>query len=453
MDIPPNDINVECNAIQKFLSTNNIKRLKTWSNILDEDDLFNDSCRRALSGIRVCLNKDRIPDVGTLLSTGFITQTELQPILGASVSKANMKQHIALLKEHSIKRAIIKEAFEIQGIMNATTNPREEAMAFITKINDISKSKTTGDLLSTKETIRDTLKMFKAGVDGDNKLRVMFHTSIMDECLIAYRKEVVVIGANSGVGKTSLGLSCIFNQLQAGLHVVYFCNESDKKKLMAKLMCQHVECAFTDLLLKLDTLSNDQKNRLKEISEILELHADNFHIYGAGDYEHSVSGISLKTQDILDQYGEIDMVYVDYLQDMKQPALCKGNETESIASNIQGIKDAIQSIDCACVVMCQINRDTKNNDNKMPEMTNLKGSSKIENIASLIIFLHRNIKPDDWKKEVLKTLMYTPKARDQQNINKSIAFRGRCTRFERWDDLMEHRYQESFNPPKKGIRK
>lgn len=446
----PHDAHLEAHIILGFINNNQIRNMKSWAGTIAEEDFFTITGRKAMAGVRACLNRNLDPDIGAILSTGALTREEFQTVLTVTPSKSSMKQNISVLKDYAMKRALLIETETIQNKIIGSENPRDDIMEFGAKIKDISNIKAGGELLDTKDTVRKTLQMFKDGATSKSDIRVMFHTDFMDKYIMAFRKEVVVIAGNSGMGKTSLGLTCVLPQILAGEHVVYFCNESDEKKLMAKLFSQYVGRSFTDLLLKLDTLTTDELQRLKEISDLVISHSDNFHLYGAGSFEHSVSGITMKSQDIAEQYGKIGMLYVDYLQDMRQPSCHIGNETESIAYNIQGIKDLIQDLGCACVVFAQINRDAKNQSQGKPVMENLKGSSKIENIASVILFIHRQKSPDDYTKEILPTLMYTPKTRDQQNIELTIGFRGKCTKFERYIQPVYHEYGVKDDPVKIG---
>ena len=441
----PHDIILERNAIQKFLEDTPLKKLKTWSNIIDDDDFHDEVCRKAFASIRVCLNRGTNPDPSSLFATGYITREELQVISMSNTSASQMKQHIGLLKEYAIRRAILKATEEIQGRMISTSNPREEALQFIDKISIISKSKSTGDLLDTRKIVKDTLQMLKDGTSSNSKLRVFFHAPFIDNYVLAFRKEVVVVAGNSGMGKTSLGLTCVLPQILAGEHVIYFCNESDNTKLMAKLWSQYIGCSFTDMLLHMDKLNPDEIRKLKEISDLVTKHSNNFHLYGAGTYEHSVSGITVKAQEIHEQYGPLDMIYVDYLQDMSPPSFYAGKEVESVAYNIQGIKTLIQSLNCACVVFAQINRSAK--ENPRPVMENLKGSSKIENVASIVLFIHRD-KQEGATNKILPTLMYSDKTRDQKQVWTTIGFNGKCTRFEKYNKPIEHQYGVKDQPPK-----
>ncbi len=445
MDEMPYDAVLEAHVIHAFIANNNIKNMKNWASTIKEGDFFTESCKKAMSGVRICLNKNLNPDVEAIHATGVLTSDEFQTVLNVPPSTASMKQGIELLKHYSIKRSVLIEIFEVRSKIVNSTNPHEDVIAHLAQMKAISESSSTKELLSTRNTVRRTLQMFKDGATDNSDLRIFFHLDFMDKYLMAFRKEVVIIAGNSGMGKTSLGLSCVLPQVLAGKHIVYFCNESDETKLMAKLFSAYVGRSFTDLLLHVDTLKEHEARKLKEISELMVKHADQFHLYGAGTYEHSVSGIAMKANEIAEKYGQIDMLYVDYLQDMRQPSFHVGNEVASISYNIQGIKDLIQDLNCACVVFCQINRDAKNQT--MPIMENLKGSSKIENIASIILFLHREKKADDREHEILPTLMYTPKTRDQKNIRVTIGFRGNCTRFETYFEPVEHQYKKQDQPP------
>lgn len=443
----PYDLILERTTIQKFIESTSKNKVQSWSNVIDDDDFHDQTCRKAFAAIRVCVNRGKNPDISSLFATGYITHDELETITLSKPVSSSMTQNIGLLKEYSIKREIIKKSEEIKGKMLNSSNPREDALQFIDSLTSISKSKSAGDLLDTKKLVKETLQMLKDGASSDSKLRVFFHADFMDKYVLAFRKEVVVIAGDSAMGKTSLALSCILPQILAGEHVVYFCSESDNTKLMAKLWAQYIECSFTDLLLHVDRLTDEQLTKLKYISDKISEHSNNFHLYGAGTYEPSVSGITTKAQEIAEQYGQIDMLYVDYLQDMNAPSFYVSDEVKAISYNIKGIKTLTQTLNCACVVLAQINREARNNIR--PVMQNLKGSSKIENVASIILFLHRE--KDQCKHEdVIPTLLYSDKTRDQKPVWTTIGFRANCTRYEKYTNPIKPKYNKEYDAPKLG---
>jgi len=426
--------------------------LQAWATMLEDDDFYDDQCKRAFAGIKVCLMRARTPDIGTLCATKYILNSEITNIMSAPVSTAKMKQHIELLKEYAMKRAVIYYAEELQGKMLGSTTPKDDAIDMVSKLNAVCQKKSIGNLMSTRKTVYDTLQMLREGNSADSKLRVFFNVDFMDSCLLAFRREVVVIAANSGGGKTSLGLTCLLNQVLTGQQrIAYFCNESDTTKLMAKLFSQYVGCSFVKLLLHSDELTQDELSRLKEVSELMEKNEDKIHLYGAGSYEHTVAGITSVVQEIQEQHGQIDMIYVDYLQDMTPPSEYKPESADAIAYNIQGIKNLCQRTNSACCVLCQINRDASKPDVGRYTMSCLKGSSKIENVASIVVFLQKA----KFKKDVMKVIdeqpvvpiwFYTDKTRDQESIFRTFGFLKKCAKFVNYTAPSIPRYDAKYNP-------
>ena len=163
--------------------------------------------------------------------------------------------------------------------------------------------------------------------------------------------------------------------------------------------------------------NDEEALAFKDSAKRIFTNADNCHICGKGDYTHSVDGI----EQVCSKIGELDMIYVDYLQNMKPAShLRKESRFVQVEDNMCRLNELIGNLNVACVLMCQINREGSNATR--PRMHHLKHSSTIENEAHIVSFLHREQNDRMEEQEIYETLWYSDKTRIVKPFATRLAF-------------------------------
>jgi replicative DNA helicase len=84
--------------------------------------------------------------------------------------------------------------------------------------------------------------------------------------------------------------------------------------------------------------------------------------------------------------GGLDLLIVDHLTEM-------ANDHDAYASTsaqVKGIRDVAKECDCAVLLLCQLNRQGANRSDQKPQVTDLRDSGKIEEVARNIWLLCRS---------------------------------------------------------------
>jgi len=86
----------------------------------------------------------------------------------------------------------------------------------------------------------------------------------------------------------------------------------------------------------------------------------------------------------------IDVLYVDYLQQLQTSALGKNASTvERVTYLARRMKRLAKELNLAVIEICQINRGNTNRPDQRPKLSDLRDSGELENQADVVIGLHR----------------------------------------------------------------
>lgn len=256
---------------------------------------------------------------------------------------------------------------------------------------------------------------------GDIDQIVPYCIPAIDSKIKHMRKQMHVLAAASGIGKTAWGMSCFDKQAKKGLKVVFLCGESSRHELMIRRLCMITGKPFMYYAQGMPDRTEADLNYYQIALQDLHTNNESYWIYGKGDYDHSIEGMYDVVAELTSRHGRLDMVYFDYLQNMRPMVHMKKetNRTAIVEANVMELNNLIGEFNIAGVVLCQLNREAAKRGR--PRMDNLKYASTIENEAHNITFLFRE-KTALAKNGILETEWYSDKTRIQEKIRARLAF-------------------------------
>ena len=204
------------------------------------------------------------------------------------------------------------------------------------------------------------------------------HFQQIDNCIRKIeKKQVVVIGAYSGVGKTDFAIEYMLRAIcQDNMRVAFFSLEMPKGKLIERCLAKLIKCSTPEV--EGYIASNDTA-----VQKVIAKLQNRLVVFDGNDY--SMNDIQkridlVNTKNVLG--GPIDMVFVDYFGYMKGTS-----EFEGASAAATKMKAVAKENDLIFVMLSQLNRG--GNPYGEPNMQQLKLTGDLEASADVIMLLWR----------------------------------------------------------------
>jgi len=243
------------------------------------------------------------------------------------------------------------------------------------------------------------------------------------EAIQVHAGELMVIGARTGSGKTALAAQMAYNALINGMNVMYVCVESSSADIFARIVS--AACGVPHFSMINGEVSDDEKMKFNgTFLTILHRYANNLAIIGCDRKVITAERIIHSLRSWAIRVGHVDLVVVDFLQGM---SFVRGQgdrrtRIEMLDDSIMSLHDAFIEQKCAGILLSQFNREMQKvkagEVAQMPDLTWLKETSTLEQLAHTVAFLH---KPD---KEINETFFYSRKTRNQKPFNVKLSWHG-----------------------------
>lgn len=365
------------------------------------DEFYLDSHRRIYAAITRLMNRGSAADT-TTMTEEFITTRELDTIGGPAYlfqltedvpRNLSLTSYVRLVKE----KASMREMRELGETLLAVTN---------------ESGRTAEDLLDRTEARlleiragRDTTMSKVAGEDVGPLLKRMWEEkkrtsdllglpsglSGIDSMTRGYQPgEITIIGAKSGVGKTSLLIQAAIANASQGVPVLLFSLEMTTQQVLRRILCAVSGVPYprvrdprwaTDVEMQLLTKAAVQ-------IEKWPLHI----VESAGI---TIEKITATARLSIRRHG-VKLVGVDYVQIVNAPGK---DERLRVAAISRGLTRLAKDEQVPVVVLSQLARPDRSNANRRPTMSDLRESSQLENDAHCIVLAHR-----EWDDEQGKLL-------------------------------------------------
>lgn len=205
---------------------------------------------------------------------------------------------------------------------------------------------------------------------------------------------LIVIAARPAMGKTSLAITLGSQLAKHGNGCVFFSFEMPAKQIQYKsIAClDYLQLQEKGQLINPLRTHNIAKRAYtqEQRERILEMNAnslnDNFLIY---DGNHSLASICTTIKTLCNTRPNLKAVIIDYLQLI--PECREGqNEASAIGAVTRALKVAALANKIDIILLSQVNRAVEGRNEKVPTLSDLRASGRIEEDADIVMFLYRH---------------------------------------------------------------
>jgi replicative DNA helicase len=260
------------------------------------------------------------------------------------------------------------------------------------------------------ETIGQMLTRSLAAIESDIACEVppaSVGTGIaeVDGCLAGglRRKQLVILAARPGIGKTALALQVATSAAIAGKRVLLLSLEMGQDELAERVLIQ--QSLVDGNRVRDRSMTPDERRRLvktaAEISQAPLLVDDR-----ASLTMREITGMCRRAR----RRGGLDLLVVDYLQ-LLTPIDYRAPRQEQVAALSRALKLLAKEIDIPVLCLSQMSREAEK-QNREPRLSDLRESGAIEQDADVVVFLHREARAMKDESGAEETLLLVAKQRN-----------------------------------------
>lgn len=208
---------------------------------------------------------------------------------------------------------------------------------------------------------------------------------------------MIVIAGCPSMGKSTFALNiCAHNALNDGKSVAVFSLEVNQQDMLDKTIAADAGVPMNRLLD--GTIAEDDEKLARVTQSIGKINKANLLLDNRGGT--NINEIRATCFRMKRDIG-LDLVMIDYLGLMRDVEGGKG-KYEQVTNNSNAVQQLSRDLQVPVLVVCQINRNVSNREDKRPSPSDLRDSGAIEADADVIIFPYRDAyyatddKPSDY---------------------------------------------------------
>jgi replicative DNA helicase len=391
--VPPHDLEAEKAVLSALLLDN--QAIHSVLTEVKPDDFYHPSHQQLYQAMLALQDENEPVDLHTL--SDYLNRQKRLDAIGGTVfladiadyeaTAANVIHHARIVREHSIKRSLIRVATEIVEAGYERGDRADHMLdAAESRIFEISRAKSQVTFRSLHDEMNDALNYVESLMARGGQLTgVPTGFRDFDQDTGGLQPgELVIIAARPSMGKTALALNVARNAaVDHGKKVAIFSLEMTKRSLALRLLASEARVDLTPFRRGFGSV--DANARLVKAAG--KLASADIWIDDSGMI--TILEIKAKCRRLASERG-LDLVLLDYLQ------LCHGDTPThrkdlEIAEISHGLKSLAKELDIPVIALSQLNRgpEQRDPDKRRPNMGDLRESGAIEQDADVVSFIYR----------------------------------------------------------------
>ena len=385
---------------------------------LKPDDFYTDANKLIYETIIKLTKENKEIDAVILYqSNKDISPSYISALMDGQLSVRNIEAYCKELKQLSIRRQAINRINTFQDAVRDGEDIDIEIDRFIQDMIDIKKD-TSGGVVKVGEIIMEVYNRIN---DGYNDGVFMGYKEINEFLKGFHKGEVIVVGADTSVGKTSFALNITERMANAGNNILFFSLEMGRHRITQNLLTITAGIETRSSLEKLESdkhwLGQEKIDNIKKLRLSGAKVLSDMGIY-LDDRNHNITTMSAVARNIKSKVTKadksLDLIIIDYLQLIESDERVVNRE-QQVAKISAGIKRLAKEVNIPILVLSQVNDDARK-DKRKYRATDLRESKRIAQDADVVMFLCR----DD--KDLMKYILDTVKQRNGPLFSSPLSF-------------------------------
>jgi replicative DNA helicase len=317
----------------------------------------------------------------------------LMELLQSTISPDNIDHYIKIIKDQAVLRAYLVQLQAIQDSYAQGNVP--DIGDFLAKstadLQEIASKRSVGEFKGAKEIAQAVESQIQKEASSDNRGLTGIDTGYrrLNKYTHGWQKsDLIIIAARPSVGKTAFALNLAVNAARyQDKPVAIFSCEMPSDQVMKRLIAN-----FS--LVKLEKIQAgplDEKELSKVSSAVNTLSNSKLYIDDTpnpklGDVVSKAMKLQAKLQS---EHSDLSMIVIDYLNLITTEGNFESRANE-VSVITKTLKQLARQMKVPVIALAQLNRDTEQNEGRVPMLSNLKESGSIEQDADIVLLMYRS---------------------------------------------------------------
>lgn len=310
----------------------------------------------------------------------------IRELVAAVPTSANAKYYANIVKEKALLRRLIKVS---EGIANECYINKEPVDVILEdtekKIFDVVQNKSSGDFVSIKEIVLNSLESIEAAAKNKGNVTGI-PTGFYD---LDYKtaglqpSDLILIAARPSMGKTAFVLNIAeFAAVKSSTTTAIFSLEMSKEQLVKRILSMNSK--VDSQAIRSGELKDEDWMKLVESVKTV----GNSSLIIDDTPGITISELRSKCRKFKLEHN-LGLVIIDYLQLMSGGKKSESRQQE-VSDISRALKGLAREISAPIIALSQLSRAVEQRPDKRPMLSDLRESGAIEQDADVVMFIYRD---------------------------------------------------------------
>lgn len=442
--VPPHSIQAEQSVLGGLMLEST-----AWDQVADrvtEQDFYRREHQLIFRAIASLVEQSKPTDVVTVndeLEQNNLSQqggglAYLGSLAKDTPSAANIRAYADIVREHSIKRQLVRVGTEIADSGFQTEGRKSIELLDLAeqKVFEIAEkgARGRGGFEPIKSLLTKAVDRIEKLFESDDPITgISTGFTDLDRMTSGLQPaDLVVVAGRPSMGKTTLAMNIAENvAINSGKPVAVFSLEMPGESLAMRMMSSLGR--IDQHRIRSGSLEDDEWPRLTSAVSILA----EAKMYIDDTPAMTPTEVRARARRLMREHSELGMIMIDYLQLMQAPGMAE-NRTNEISAISRSLKALAKELNVPVIALSQLNRSLEQRTNKRPIMSDLRESGAIEQDADLVIFIYRDEVYNDESPDKGIAEIIIGKQRNGPIGIRRLTFLGQHTRFENFTAIQSY---------------
>ena len=346
--------------------------------------------------------------------------TYLSTIADAAPVALNVKEYARATRNLAAVRKMIRAGMRVVDLAQKATNVEEYISQAQAEILAVQTTDSQDKVFDMQTLMSDALDRIEDAQTRGTDVGMSMGLPTLDPLLQIFGSKLIIVAGRPGMGKTALALSMAARRARAGTKVGFLSIEMDKESLSDRLLGH---AANVNSLLFYSTGSLGASSR-RDITDAAGDLAD-LPLY-VDDADCTAQDVERKCRKFKKMGCE--MIFIDQLSKIRGRA--GQSKFEQYSDNCSSIALLKKELRIPIVLLCQLNRNVEQRQDKRPGLADLKQTGMIEEDADIVFLLYRPGYYDETSDQGLSEIILAKNRQGARGVEQQVLFNAKRMMFE-----------------------